>query len=143
MMHIFSRVGSVSLALPISPSVSVSPSLPLGCCILSSLCDLKHRERRKTHEQIQGVVPGLCGWQSFVFVCVCVFGVIPSGGEKEHINKFPKKYTPVKVCLCQIMCFSFFLVLFFLLPRAHGRKERRKDRHRYSSDMSKATLRSQ
>ena len=80
--------------------------------------NLLERKKAHKHKQISGIVPGLGGWQKFVYhIKLCVFfwggGVIPYGGEK-HINKFPPKSRDNPM---EYLFTCFFLSVFFLLPK--------------------------
>ena len=66
-------------------------------------------EKTHTHAQIWGLVPGLGGWQEFVYV----FFWVHSLWEKKHINKLPRKSWDHPMN----MFFYVFFVLRCLLPR--------------------------
>ena len=63
---------------------------------------------KKTHKrkQIPGIVPGLGGWQSFVYALF--WGVIPSEGEKRR-TKYPQN--PVKVLFMCLFGLRWFVSL--------------------------------
>ena len=64
------------------------------------------KKKTHKHKQMCGIVPGLDGWQNFVYV---FFRVIPYGGEK-HINKIPPKIPGQSR---EKLVYVFFLYVFF------------------------------
>ena len=59
-------------------------------------------QKQNLHKQIWGVVPGLDGWQSFVYV-MGASGVIPYKGGKTHTMQNPQK-------ICEILVYRRRLV---------------------------------
>ena len=77
------------------------------------------KKKTHKHKQICGIVPGLGGYQKFVYVFFFFFfRVIPYGGEKTHKQNSPQNSgtIPWKFCLRVFffMCFFFFFVLIQL-----------------------------
>ena len=73
------------------------------------------RVGKKTHKhkQICGIVPGLGGWQHFVYV---FFRVIPYGGEKTHKQNSPPEILDNPV---RFLCVFVFIWFFFFFFRSH------------------------
>ena len=91
----------------------------LGSCVAKAQGPLNRwvsnsgKEKTHKHKQICGIVPGLGGYQKFVYV---FFRVIPYGAEKTHKQNSPQNpgTIPWKFCL------RVFSLCVFSLPTNGG-----------------------
>ena len=87
-----------------SSSPGIPPCTPSFPSSLHS--SFSGKDKTHKHKQICGIVPGLGGWQKFVYV---LFWVIPYGGEETH------KQNPSKIPRQSRENFVFFLFSFCVL----------------------------